>query len=674
MIGDKAASDEEKGGGCVLVGLSLDANGRELLNWTLNKAAKQGDRVVAVHICRESELCDSSTSSLIKVLDDYLAVYEDLCYLKKVVLVGRISQGNSIPEVLVKEAKLYSAMTVVVGVNKNRSFGSSASIAKYCAKKLPPSTTLVAVHDGKVTFEREATKPTSGGEPKMTLRSVLHPSVGLDPKVIVPSSKVKLNAATLRISNAGNRSGLKQEGSKDQSLLVNVKMVEVRPSSITVLVRRLAEKRLGWPLLQRAVSANTEAPKDDEGRKMSVVQWVMNLPNRALPSKQPHLELIKELKVMLEANSSGCQWFEYEELQNSTNQFSSENLIGKGGSSQVYKGCLPDGQQVAIKLSKFSAETSRDFLLEVDIIIKLQHKRIVPLMGICVENNNLISVYNYFSKGSLEENLHGKGVQAPLSWDMRFKVAVGVAEALSYLHSGCSQPVIHRDVKSSNILLNDEFEPQLCDFGLATWASTTSCYITNGDVVGTFGYLAPEYFMYGKVSEKIDVYAFGVVLLELLSGRKPINDDNPKGQESLVMWATTILERGDVTNLLDPNLDAKLDEAKMRIMILAASLCIRRAACLRPQMSQILNILQGVEDIEAWANCHIDTTLNELDSQDEETYPASSIETHLGLALLDVEDDASVSSFEQSQLASLEEYLRGRWSRSSSFDKLLRWI
>ncbi|XP_017700118.2 interleukin-1 receptor-associated kinase 4-like isoform X2 [Phoenix dactylifera] len=619
MIVDKVASDEEKGeGSCVLVGLSLDANGRDMLNWALSKVAKQGDRVVAVHVCRDSEPRNSSTISLIEVLDDHLAIYEDLCKLKKVVLVGRISPGNSIREVLVKEAKLCSAVTVVIGVNKNYSSGGSASVAKYCAKKLPPSTALIAVHDGKVIFEREATKPPSGGEPKVTLRSVLHPSVGLDPKVIFPSSKVKLETATLRISKVGYRGGLKEEGSNDQGLLVNVKMAEVRPSSISVLVRRLPENRLGWPLLQRAVSANTEAPKDDEDRKMSVVRWVMNLPNRTLPSTQPHMELIKELKVILGANTSGCQWFRYEELQNSTDQFSSENLIGKGGSSQVYKGCLPDGQQVAIKLSKFSADASRDFLLEVDIITKLRHKRIVPLMGICVENNHLISVYSYFSKGSLEENLYGKGVEAPLPWDMRFKVAMGVAEALGYLHSGCSQPVIHRDVKSSNILLNDEFEPQLSDFGLATWAPTTSAYVTHGDVVGTFGYLAPEYFMYGKISEKIDVYAFGVVLLELLSGRKPINDGNPKGQESLVMW--------------------------------------------------ILNLLQGVEDIEAWMNCHIDTTLNELDCQDEETYPASSIETHLGLALLDVEDNASVASFEQSQLAHLEEYLRGRWSRSSSFD------
>lgn len=132
----------------------------------------------------------------------------------------------------------------------------------------------------------------------------------------------------------------------------------------------------------------------------------------------------------------------------------------------------------------------------------------------------------------------GKKKECGLSWEVRFNVAVGVAEALNYLHKECSRPVIHRDIKSSNILLSNEFEPQVSDFGLAIWASTSSSEI-HSDVVGTFGYLAPEYFMYGKISEKIDVYSYGVVLLELLSGKKPICAGTLKGQESLVMWVRT---------------------------------------------------------------------------------------------------------------------------------------
>ncbi|URD97398.1 kinase family [Musa troglodytarum] len=152
-----------------------------------------------------------------------------------------------------------------------------------------------------------------------------------------------------------------------------------------------------------------------------------------------------------------------------------------------------------------------------------------------------------------------------------------------------------------------------------------------------------EYFMYGKVSDKIDVFAFGVVLLELLTGRRPISDHNPKGQESLVMWATPILERGDFMELLDPNVKENYDE--------------------------ILSLLQGEEEIEAWIGCHINATSNRLDCQDDEAFPSSSVGSHIGMALLDVdEDDASLSSFDQSNHSSLEEYLRDRWSRSSSFD------
>ncbi|XP_020248400.1 PTI1-like tyrosine-protein kinase 1 isoform X2 [Asparagus officinalis] len=409
--------------------------------------------------------------------------------------------------------------------------------------------------------------------------------------------------------------------------------------------------------------------EDGDTRNMSVVQWVMNLPDRAL-FQSATVELIKELEIVLRDNSSTCKWFQYEELQISTENFSTGNLIGKGGSGQVYKGCLPDGDKVAIKLSKLSKETSKIFLLEADIITNLKHERIVPLLGICVECKNFLSVYGYFSKGSLEENLHGVGAKTELDWERRFKIAVGVAEALSYLHTGCSKPVIHRDVKSSNILLNDDFEPQLSDFGLATWAPTSSLPQTHNDIVGTFGYLAPEYIMYGKVSNKIDVYAYGVVLLELLTGREPISVENPKGQESLVMWATPVLERGDLQQFIDPKLEGKYDENEVRRTILVASLCIARTAQLRPQMSQVLGLLQGEEEIESWVNSEAnDSHKQVVDCQDEEAHSSPSMRSHLGLALLDVEDDdASEISFDQNHLSSLDDYLRERWSRSSSFD------
>ncbi|CAN6290071.1 unnamed protein product [Urochloa humidicola] len=656
-------------GRCILVGLHMDGVGRDLLRWALCQAARRGDRVVAVHIYRKSELCKTNTLRLIRTLDEYLAEYESLCSQKEVVLVGRVTPGSSIQKELVKEAKLCAAMVVVLGANKKYSFGGPTCLAKYCAKKLPPTTTVVAIQNGKPVFVREAPKPPLGAEPKPVLRTVLHPSVGLEPKVIIPNPNRSARSMDFDAESRGDAAPATK--SFDDA------------TTAAGAAGAALEQRLGWPLLRRAhaaaataAAAPVSAPsatKDHEPRKQSVVQWVMSLPRRtALPEfPEPHAAagLAPELKAMLGGGGGGarCRWFRYEELYDSTNHFSAENLIGNGGNSRVYRGSLACGKQVAIKLSKATAEASKDFLREVDIITKLQHSQIVPLIGVCVEGPKLISVYSYLPRGSLEDNLHGERSKPALSWENRYKAALGIAEALNYVHSGGARPVIHRDVKSSNILLTEEFEPQLSDFGLAIWAPTNPTSLTHSDVVGTFGYLAPEYFMYGKVTEKVDVYAFGVVLLELLSGRKPISNDgsSPKGQESLVMWATPVLSSGDISELLDPRLDAEHDEAGVRRMAAAACLCLRRSARLRPPISQILSILRG----ESTASIADQGGAAEMDCLDDEAYPAANVRSHLDLALLDVEDSESISSTEHSSgLSPLEEYLRERWSRSSSFD------
>ncbi|XP_065006650.1 protein kinase STUNTED-like isoform X4 [Musa acuminata AAA Group] len=527
---------------CIMVGLQMNAKGKELLDWAIHKVAEQGDRVMAVHVCRDSDLKKTTTLSLASTLDDHLASYQGICSLKQVVLVGRIARGSSIRRALVKEAKQCAAIKVVVGMKKKSSFFRSAPLAKYCAKNLPPTTALIAVRKGNVVFERGAAKPSPESQRRQSLRNLLYPSEAL----AIRKHEEKTVVEASRSSDSNHVKGEK---------------VEAVLSSVTVLMRQLPEPVFGCPLLKKkAALRSIEVKRANRAWRLSLVRRVMNLPARTLSSAQPLLLLIEELNTVLSGSNSSCRWFQYEELQNSTNRFSSENLIGNGGCSRVYRGRLGNGQQVAIKLSKLSAEASKDFLSEVDIITKLRHLRVVPLLGICVGEHALISVYRYFPNGSLEQNLHGDKVKHLLPWDRRFRVATEIAEALSYLHHGCRRPVIHRDVKSSNILLNDEFEPQLSDFGLAMWAPTTATNLTQSDVVGTFGYLAPEYLMYGKVSNKNDVYAFGVVLLELLTGRKPIDDGNPKGEESLVMWATRILERGELIDLLDPNLGTNHDK------------------------------------------------------------------------------------------------------------------
>ncbi|KAH0922112.1 hypothetical protein HID58_022130 [Brassica napus] len=482
---------------------------------------------------------------------------------------------------------------------------------------------------------------------------------------------------------------------------------------INLLVKEIPEFRPGWPLLCRVPSSDvlSNVPRSSSYRKIPVAQWVLKLPSRtnsavgssdtkqigfgfseseddngklsSLNAEGPAVvpdgndsvivvsspdNIPEELEGLHERVSTSCQSFKYNELVSVTSNFCPDNFIGKGGSSKVYRGSLPNGREVAVKILKQTKGVLNDFVAEIDIITTLNHKNVISLLGYCFEDNNLLLVYNYLSRGSLEENLHGnKRDSVAFGWNERYKVAVGIAEALDYLHNSAPQAVIHRDVKSSNILLSDDFEPQLSDFGLAKWASVSTTQTICSDVSGTFGYLAPEYFMYGKMNNKIDVYAYGVVLLELLSGRKPINSESPKARESLVMWAKPILEDGDYSQLLDPSLLDDNDGDQMERMALAATLCIRHNPQSRPDMGMVLNLVKGDMEILKWAKEEISSGLEDSKLLKDEKLHRSNLQSHLNLAFLDMEDDAH-SMVSMDQGISVEDYLKGRESRSSSFN------
>ncbi|GAB2219466.1 hypothetical protein Droror1_Dr00007102 [Drosera rotundifolia] len=686
----------------VLVGIRLDSQSRELLNWALVKVAQPGDHVLALHVCKTP--VDALKEK--PLLDGYLDTYRGLCDMNKVDLKGQILVGSSIRKTLVRDAKRRGAMILVLGVGKHAAMGSWLSVAKYCAKHLPNSTEILTVHNGKILYRRCSTSNLSGGDPRPSfhMREAAQTPVFSENRSEFGDSEI----SEIDNHNSSHFGRSSEDGSRDAS--GSARLIEDGSSPIARRHRAhsraashfadsLMEQKPGWPLLRKP-SLSTQSTL--HARKMSVVQWVLNLPDRSVPdspqsgsdysssksgsplgrefSDSPHSwsssisiwnELSEELGPLpFGTDSSEFTWFSYEVLRNSTSQFSTGNLIGKGAYSRVYKGVFPDGKSVAVKVVKSSKGSWKDFTLEVNIMPSIKHKNITPLLGACIENQELISVYEFMSRGSLEETLHGniKG-KSVLTWETRFKIAIGIAEALDYLHNGCSRPVIHRDVKSSNILLSDEFEPKLSDFGLAIWGSTSSQ--TYDDVVGTFGYLAPEYFMYGKVSEKIDVYSFGVVLLELLSGRKPIGANSSNDQQSLVMWAKPILETGKLREILDPDLDGNPEEGQLQRLILAATLCLTTAASLRPHMKQILKLLEGKETIEDWmkSSVHQQEEKENLDGNDDEVYTSANTKSHLSMAFLDVDDDfTSCSSLDQNGRPSLEEYLKGRWSRSSSFD------
>ncbi|KAM0932935.1 putative protein kinase RLK-Pelle-PERK-1 family [Dioscorea sansibarensis] len=289
--------------------------------------------------------------------------------------------------------------------------------------------------------------------------------------------------------------------------------------------------------------------------------------------------------------------FAYEELYAITGGFSSQNLLGEGGFGCVYKGCLPDGREVAVKQLKVGgSQGEREFKAEVEIISRVHHRHLVSLVGHCIAENQRLLVYDYVPNNTLHYHLHGEG-RPVLDWEIRVKVAAGAARGIAYLHEDCHPRIIHRDIKSSNILLDNNFEAQVSDFGLARLALDTNTHVTTR-VMGTFGYLAPEYASSGKLTNKSDVYSFGVVLLELITGRKPVDASQPLGDESLVEWARPLLTRaldtGEFQDLPDPRLDNNYNESQMFRMIEAAAACTRHSAAMRPQMGQVVRALDNL--------------------------------------------------------------------------------
>ncbi|XP_024031470.1 receptor-like cytosolic serine/threonine-protein kinase RBK2 [Morus notabilis] len=289
--------------------------------------------------------------------------------------------------------------------------------------------------------------------------------------------------------------------------------------------------------------------------------------------------------------------FTFSELQTATHNFSAENLVGKGGYADVYKGCLKDGQLIAVKrLTKGTAdEKTSGFLSELGIIAHVNHPNVAKLIGSCIEEGMHL-VFQLSPLGSLGSVLHGSK-NTIIGWKERYKIALGTADGLLYLHDSCLKRIIHRDIKADNILLTEDYEPQICDFGLAKWLPKQCSHHNVSKFEGTFGYFAPEYFMHGIVDEKTDVYSFGVLLLELMTGRPALDDQ----QRSLVIWAKPLLDSNDTKKLIDPSLGENYIPEEMDLVALTASLCIEQSPILRPRMNQVVVVLRGDEQDSARA-------------------------------------------------------------------------
>lgn len=280
---------------------------------------------------------------------------------------------------------------------------------------------------------------------------------------------------------------------------------------------------------------------------------------------------------------------DYNLLEAATNNFKSE-ILGEGGFGCVYKAQLEDNLLVAVKrLDNQSLSPIKEFQTEIDILSKIQHPNIISLLGYCVHDETKLLVYELMHNGSLETQLHGPSSGSNLSWHCRMKIALDTARGLEYLHEHCKPSVIHRDMKSSNILLDSKFNAKLSDFGLAV---TNGANTKNIKLSGTLGYVAPEYLLNGKLTDKSDVYAFGVVLLELLLKRRPVEKLAPSECQSIVTWAMPQLtDRSKLPSVIDPVIRDTMDLKHLYQVAAVAVLCVQPEPSYRPLITDVLHSL-----------------------------------------------------------------------------------
>uniref|UniRef100_A0A7N1A1V3 non-specific serine/threonine protein kinase n=1 Tax=Kalanchoe fedtschenkoi TaxID=63787 RepID=A0A7N1A1V3_KALFE len=289
-------------------------------------------------------------------------------------------------------------------------------------------------------------------------------------------------------------------------------------------------------------------------------------------------------------------WYTLRELETATNEFANENVIGEGGYGIVYRGVLMDNTVVAVKnLLNNRGQAEKEFKVEVEAIGRVRHKNLVRLLGYCAEGAHRMLVYEYVNNGNLEQWLHGEvGPYSPLNWDIRLSIMIGTAKGLTYLHEGLEPKVVHRDIKSSNILLDKQWNPKVSDFGLAKLLGSERSYVTTR-VMGTFGYVAPEYASTGMLNERSDVYSFGILLMEMISGRNPVDYSRPPGEVNLVEWLKSMVTNRNAEGVVDPKMTEKPSSRALKRALLVALRCVDPNAQKRPKIGQVIHMLEADE-------------------------------------------------------------------------------
>nr|GMD55607.1 probable receptor-like protein kinase At1g11050 [Ipomoea batatas] len=392
----------------------------------------------------------------------------------------------------------------------------------------------------------------------------------------------------------------------DSGMRVNTKLVSLDPNN--------SSKCFYFAVLYAAAIVNEFGPRDPR-----TAGCVLALPVASPPNDPGDSEGPKTLKIvfgvlggviggvlaailMIFPNTGGARWFGLAELEEATDGFSQRNLIGKGGSGVVYKGILPDGTIVAVKqIQDFDSRGDEEFTNEALIISKIRHRNLLPLRGFCVTSDSLLGkrrflVYDFMQNGSLHDHLFLQSRNRPkLSWPQRKNIILDVAKALAYLHHEIKPGIYHRDIKPTNILLDSKMKARVADFGLAKQTEEGQSHITTR-VAGTYGYLAPEYALYGQLTEKSDVYSFGILILEIVSGRRAL-DMSSTSSVLIADWAWALVKSSNAEEIFDISIREEGPKRVMERFALVGILCAHVMVALRPTISDALKMLEGDIDI-----------------------------------------------------------------------------
>ncbi|CAL9248225.1 unnamed protein product [Arabidopsis halleri] len=310
--------------------------------------------------------------------------------------------------------------------------------------------------------------------------------------------------------------------------------------------------------------------------------------------------------------SSKLRIFMFNDLKLATRNFRPESLLGEGGFGCVFKGWIEEngtapvkpgtGLTVAVKtLNPDGLQGHKEWLAEINFLGNLVHPSLVKLVGYCMEEDQRLLVYEFMPRGSLENHLFRRTL--PLPWSVRMKIALGAAKGLAFLHEEAEKPVIYRDFKTSNILLDAEYNSKLSDFGLAKDAPDEKKSHVSTRVMGTYGYAAPEYVMTGHLTTKSDVYSFGVVLLEILTGRRSVDKRRPNGEQNLVEWVRPhLLDKKRLCRLLDPRLEGHYSIKGAQKATQVAAQCLNRDSKARPKMSEVVEALKPLPNLKDFAS------------------------------------------------------------------------